>query len=182
MKKLKYLYSLLACLFLLSCKKDVLDRPPLDRIIDSENGFWRNEDDVRLYANAYYPNYFNGFNTSFTVDYTPVRGYTFNDDLTGKNVQGNFESSVPTSRGSTSEAAAWMAANAPAAVALLANGADMLRGVPIVGRLVELMPPGEPAVERQPPSTSPRHHTNGVARTIPIDPDEVNDPDGGWVH
>ena len=108
MKHLKYLYSLLACIFLLSCNKEVLDRPPLDRIIDSEDGFWRNEDDVRLYANAFYPNYFNGYNTSFTVDYTPVRGYTFNDDLTGKNVQSNFESSVPTSRGSTSEAAAWM--------------------------------------------------------------------------
>ena len=108
MKHLKYLYSLLACIFLLSCKKEVLDRPPLDKIIDSENGFWRNEDDVRLYANAYYPNYFNGYNTSFTVDYTPVRGYTFNDDLTGKNVQSSFESSVPTSRGSTSEAAEWM--------------------------------------------------------------------------
>ena len=108
MKHLKYLYSLLACVFLLSCNKEVLDRPPLDRIIDSEDGFWRNEDDVRLYANAYYPNYFNGYNTSFTVDYTPVRGYTFNDDLTGKNVQSSFESSVPTSRGSTSEAAEWM--------------------------------------------------------------------------
>jgi starch-binding outer membrane protein, SusD/RagB family len=108
MKHLKYLYSLLAFIFLLSCKKEVLDRPPLDKIIDSDNGFWRNEDDIRLYANAYYPNYFNGYNTSFTVDYTPVRGYTFNDDLTGKNVQSSFESSVPTSRGSTSEAAEWM--------------------------------------------------------------------------
>jgi len=108
MKHLKYLYSLLACIFLLSCNKEVLDRPPLDRIIDSEDGFWRNEDDVRLYANAFYPNYFPGYNTSFTADYTPVRGYTFCDDLTGKNVQSNFESSVPTSRGSTSEAAAWM--------------------------------------------------------------------------
>ena len=108
MKHLKYLYSLLACIFLLSCEKEVLDRPPLDRIIDSEGSFWRNEDDVRLYANAFYPNYFNGYNTSFTVDYTPVRGYTFSDDLTGKNVQSSFESSVPTSRGSTAEAAAWM--------------------------------------------------------------------------
>lgn len=108
MKHLKYLYSLLACIILLSCKKEVLDRPPLDKIIDSEGSFWRNEDDVRLYANAYYPNYFPGFNTGFTVDYTPVRGYTFNDDLTGKNVQSSFESSVPTSRGSTSETAAWM--------------------------------------------------------------------------
>ncbi|HEX6846353.1 MAG TPA: RagB/SusD family nutrient uptake outer membrane protein [Chitinophagaceae bacterium] len=106
MKYSKYLFSILACLGFLSCNKNVLDRPPLTSYVDDQ--FWRNEDDVRLYANGYYPNYFNGFNTSFTVDYTPVRGYTFNDDLTGKNVQSNFESSVPTSRGSTSEAAAWM--------------------------------------------------------------------------
>lgn len=106
----KYLYSLLACLFLLSCKKDVLDRPPLTSYIDDQ--FWRNEDDVRMYANAYYPYYFSGYNTSFTADYTPVRGYTFSDDLTGKNVQTNFESSVPSTRGSSSEAAAWMSSYA----------------------------------------------------------------------
>jgi starch-binding outer membrane protein, SusD/RagB family len=98
MKFSKYLYSLLACILLLSCKKDILDRPPLTDIIDGPN-YWRNENDVRLYANAFYTNYFNGYNSSFTADYTPVRGYTFSDDLTGKNVQSNFESSVPTSRG-----------------------------------------------------------------------------------
>jgi len=107
MKYLKHSYILLACLFVLSCSKKTLDRPPLTTIVDAE--FWRNEDDVRLYANGFYTNYFNGYNSSFTVDYTPVRGYTFNDDLTGKNVQSNFESSVPSSRGSTSEAADWMA-------------------------------------------------------------------------
>jgi starch-binding outer membrane protein, SusD/RagB family len=105
MKYFKF-YSVAACLLFISCNKDVLDRPPLTKIVDEK--YWRNEDDIRLYANSFYPNYFNGFATSFTVDYTPVRGYTFSDDLTAKNVQGNFESSVPTSRGSTSEAAAWL--------------------------------------------------------------------------
>lgn len=105
MKNLKY-FSLVGFLFLVSCSKDILDRPPQTSYVDGL--YWRNEDDVRMYANAFYPNYFNGFATSFTVDYTPVRGYTFSDDLTGKNVQTNFESSVPTSRGSTSEAAAWL--------------------------------------------------------------------------
>jgi starch-binding outer membrane protein, SusD/RagB family len=105
MKYFKY-YSVVACLLFISCNKDVLDRPPLTKIVDDK--YWRNEDDIRLYANSFYPNYFNGFATSFTTDYTPVRGYTFSDDLTSKNVQGNFESSVPTSRGSTSEGAAWL--------------------------------------------------------------------------
>ncbi|MGN6165779.1 MAG: RagB/SusD family nutrient uptake outer membrane protein, partial [Flavisolibacter sp.] len=109
MKFSKYLYSLLACVALLSCKRDVLDRPPLTDVIDGPN-FWRNESDVRLYATPFYPYFFTGFNTSSAVDYTPVRGYTFSDDLTGKNVQSNFESSVPTSRGSSSEAVSsiWM--------------------------------------------------------------------------
>jgi starch-binding outer membrane protein, SusD/RagB family len=105
MKYFKY-YSVVACLLFISCNKDVLDRPPLTKIVDDK--YWRNEDDIRLYANSFYPNYFNGFATSFTTDYTPVRGYTFSDDLTGKNVQGNFENSVPTTRGSTSEGAAWL--------------------------------------------------------------------------
>lgn len=110
MKIFNYICGLgIASLLLVSCKKDFLDRPPLTSYVDANGQFWRNEDDIRMYANGFYTNYFNGFNTSFTVDYTPVRGYTFNDDLTGKNVQSNFESSVPSSRGSTSEGAAWLA-------------------------------------------------------------------------
>jgi starch-binding outer membrane protein, SusD/RagB family len=106
MKFLKYSYSLLACLVFLSCNKEILDRPPLTTIPDEK--YWRNEDDIRLYVNGFYPQYFTGFNSAFTADYTPVRGYTFNDDLTGKNAQSNFESSVPTSRGASTEGAAWM--------------------------------------------------------------------------
>jgi len=112
MKYKKILYSLMACSLFGSCTKETLDRPPLTNIIDNQGGFWRNEDDVRIFANTFYTNYFNGFNTSFTVDYTPVRGFTFSDDLTGKNVQSNFEASIPTSRGSTSESAEWLASYA----------------------------------------------------------------------
>ena len=107
MKYLKYLYSILACSFFLACNKEVLDRPPLTSVVDAE--YWRNEGDIRLYTNSYYPYYFSGYNTSSVVDYAPLRGYTFCDDVTGKNAQSNFESSVPTSRGSTAEGAEWMA-------------------------------------------------------------------------
>ena len=106
MKNIKLIYSLAAVILLASCNKNILDRPPLTSYVDGQ--FWRNEDDIRMYTNSYYSYYFSGYNTSFTADYTPVRGYTFSDDLTGKNVQSSFESSVPTSRGSTSESAAWM--------------------------------------------------------------------------
>ncbi len=98
----------IASLLLFSCSKDLLNRPPLTSYVDQNGQFWRNEDDIRMFANGFYTNYFNGFATSFTVDYTPVRGYTFSDDLTGRNIQSNFESNVPSSRGSTSEGASWL--------------------------------------------------------------------------
>lgn len=106
MKFHKLIYSVAAVIILLaSCQKDTLDRKPLTQILDDQ--YWRNEDDLRLFGNGFYTNYFNGFATGFTLDYTPVRGYTFNDDLTGKNAQSAFESSVPSSRGSNLESAAW---------------------------------------------------------------------------
>ena len=53
MKYFKHIYSLplMACLLLVSCNKDVLDRPPLTDYVDSQ--FWRGEEDIRMYANAY---------------------------------------------------------------------------------------------------------------------------------
>lgn len=107
MKYLKYTFGLLvAGVAFSSCKKEVLDRPPLTKVVDTE--FWRDETDLRAFAYGFYSNYFPGYNTGFGVDYTPVRGYTFSDDLTGKNAQSNFETDVPSSRGSALESAAWM--------------------------------------------------------------------------
>lgn len=109
MRNYNYIWSIgIACLLFVSCKKEVLDRPPLTEYVDENGLFWRGEEDVRLYANDFYPQYFNGYGLGWTWDYTPVVGYTFNDDLTSKNVQPNFESNVPSSRGSTSESAAWL--------------------------------------------------------------------------
>src|SRR5690606_4412030 len=84
-----------------SCNKDVLDRPQLTNFVDDR--FWRNETDIRLFANGFYSHYFVGYNSAWGVDYTPVRGYTFSDDLTSVGVQEPFENSIPTSRSSTSE-------------------------------------------------------------------------------
>jgi len=90
-----------ACVLLFSCNKEVLDRPQLTSPIDDE--YWQSEVQLRLYANDFYPHYFVGYNNTWGVDYTPVRGYTFSDDLTGRGIQSHFESSIPTSRASTSE-------------------------------------------------------------------------------
>ncbi len=109
MNHYKYFLSICIASFLFtSCNKDLLDRPPQTSYIDDPNQFWRNEDDIRMFSTGFYTNYFNGYNTGFTLDYTPLRGYTFNDDVTGKNVQSNFENTVPSTRGSTLETAAWL--------------------------------------------------------------------------
>lgn len=50
-------------LLLLGCKKDFLDRYPLDNIVDQN--FWKTENDLKLYANSLYPTYIVGFGTDF---------------------------------------------------------------------------------------------------------------------
>lgn len=90
-----------ATLFTASCNKEVLDRPQLTAPVD--NNFWRGESDLRLFATGFYTNYFVGYNSAWGVDYTPVRGYTFADDFTSRNIQPSFESTIPTSRSSTGE-------------------------------------------------------------------------------
>jgi hypothetical protein len=44
---------------LLSCKKNFLDRYPLDNITDQN--FWKTENDLKLYVNSFYPAYIIGF-------------------------------------------------------------------------------------------------------------------------
>jgi len=49
----KLVYSIcIAGLLLAGCNKEVLDRPPLTEPVD--DNFWRNETDVRLFANGFY--------------------------------------------------------------------------------------------------------------------------------
>lgn len=93
-------YMLIAATsFLAACNPDVLDRPELTKVND--NTFWKNETDLRLYANDFYVNYFVGYNSSFGTAYTPLRGYIFADDFTTAGTQGAFETTVPNSRGSS---------------------------------------------------------------------------------
>ena len=97
----KIVYAFLAALALVSCK-DLLDRPTLTKVVD--NNFWRSEGDVRLYANGFYPIYFEGYGEDWDQEFAPVRGGTgFCDDFTSEGTQSRFENKVPTSRGSRSE-------------------------------------------------------------------------------
>jgi len=88
-----------AVLLGVGCNKDVLDRPDKTKVIDKD--FWRNEADVRLYANDFYLNYFVGYNTFYGTAYAPLVGYNYADDFTSEGTQGGFETIVPTSRGTT---------------------------------------------------------------------------------
>jgi len=101
----KYLSILLIAFVLGSCD-DFLDRPQLTQMNDDT--YWTTESNLRLFANGFYTNYFVGYNSSFTVDYAPLRGYTFSDDLTSTGKQANFETQAPAGRASTSEGAAWL--------------------------------------------------------------------------
>lgn len=102
----KYSIILLAIAVVLGSCEDFLERPPLTQMNDAD--LWTTESNVRQYANGFYSNYFVGYNSGFGVDYTPVRGYTFSDDLTQVGKQINFETQAPASRSFLTETAAWL--------------------------------------------------------------------------
>lgn len=58
-----YCTGILCALMLFACKKDFLDRYPLDNIVDQN--YWKNENDLKLYTNSFYPRYIVGFGTDF---------------------------------------------------------------------------------------------------------------------
>lgn len=97
MKKILIALISVVSLFCATGCDDFLDRPQLDKVVDNE-GFWRNEADFRMYSVEFYPWFFTGYNSGYGLPYTPLRGYTFNDDVTsGEAAQTNFPSSIPNS-------------------------------------------------------------------------------------
>jgi len=105
MKKYLFILLLVITLGFAGCS-DYLDRPSLTTMND--DNYWTSENNIRLFANGFYTNYFVGYNSGFTEDYAPLRGYYFSDDFASSGKQGNFESQAPDSRGSSSETAAWL--------------------------------------------------------------------------
>lgn len=85
---------------------DFLDRPSLTTMNDAN--YWSSENNLRLFANGFYPNYFVGYNSGWVVDYAPLKGYIFSDDLTSTGKQSGFETQAPASRSASTEGAAWM--------------------------------------------------------------------------
>jgi starch-binding outer membrane protein, SusD/RagB family len=104
MKKYSTILLFIAIVFG-SCE-DFLDRQPLTEMND-EN-YWTNENNLRLFANGFYTNYFVGYSNTWGVDYAPLRGYHFADDFASTGKQAGFETQAPASRSSLSETALWL--------------------------------------------------------------------------
>ncbi|HMM02335.1 MULTISPECIES: RagB/SusD family nutrient uptake outer membrane protein [unclassified Dysgonomonas] len=98
-KKAAFTFALLY-IFLISSCSDYLDRPQLNSPDDGT--YWTQEGNVRLFANEFYTQFFVGYNSSWTLDYSHFKGYVFSDDVVSKNVQALFETSVPSTLGSNS--------------------------------------------------------------------------------
>lgn len=100
----KYILALfsIATLTLNTGCEDFLDKPQLDKVEDKD--FWRNEADFRMYSVEFYHWFLSGYNSGYGVNFAPLRGYTFSDDvLTGGGTQENFISSVPSTLAVTSD-------------------------------------------------------------------------------
>jgi len=76
------------------CKK-FLDRPPLTS--ETDDTAWTSEEKLRLYANKYYTEFFDGYGNGFTTTGAPLVGYTNSDDMVVQGNQPNFTRSVPNS-------------------------------------------------------------------------------------
>lgn len=102
----KYSISLFLIALVFSGCEDFLNRQPLTQMNDVN--YWTNENNLRLFANGFYPNYFVGYNDTWGVDYAPLRGYDFADDFASTGKQPGFETQAPTSRSSVNESITMM--------------------------------------------------------------------------
>ena len=86
---------LLAVIVLMGCKKDFLDRFPLDTLTDDT--YWTNENNVRTFAWGFYPAYFSGYGSGYTWG-RYFSGQSLNDDFAPTS-PAQFTKNVPASGG-----------------------------------------------------------------------------------
>ena len=78
---MKKIYIIIAFLILIlgnGCKKDFLEREPLDSF--SDDTYWRTEKEVSTFAWGFYTSYFTGYGSGFTFG-KYFSGETLNDDF-----------------------------------------------------------------------------------------------------
>lgn len=94
--KYKIISFLLAAVVLTTgCKKDFLERYPLDRLED--NTYWTSENNVRTFAYGFYPAYFSGYGSGFTWGKF-FSGQSLNDDF-APTTPTPFTKNIPSSGG-----------------------------------------------------------------------------------
>lgn len=71
---------------------DILDRPSLTEAEDAT--YWTSAEKVALYANDFYPVFFTGYGTGWSVG-GAAGNFTFSDDVVLKSTQSNFGRTVP---------------------------------------------------------------------------------------
>jgi hypothetical protein len=102
----KYIILLLLCpLFLITaCKKDHLDKLPLDRLTDGD--YWSSEANVRSFAWNFYPRYFQGYASGFDVTWGGFfTGQSLNDDVASSS---RFTQVTPSSNSTWSGSFSWI--------------------------------------------------------------------------
>jgi len=78
MKKLYIILALLIMIIGYGCKKNFLERDPLDSF--SDDTYWKTEKEVSAFAWGFYTNYFTGYGSGFTFG-KYFSGETLNDDF-----------------------------------------------------------------------------------------------------
>ncbi|HVK96797.1 MAG TPA: RagB/SusD family nutrient uptake outer membrane protein [Flavisolibacter sp.] len=94
--KSRIIFFLIAAFTIMSgCKKDFLERYPLDRLVDDT--YWSSETNVRTFAWGFYPSNFSGYGSGFTWGKF-FSGQSLNDDFAPSSPP-QFPQVVPTSGG-----------------------------------------------------------------------------------
>ncbi|MBE8722733.1 RagB/SusD family nutrient uptake outer membrane protein [Sphingobacterium pedocola] len=94
--KLIYKILPLVLLFVVTGCDKFLDRP--DLTVENDQTYWRSEDNIRLYANQYYPVFFSGYGRlNNSQDAAPLLSFTNSDDVLSLGNQANVTLVVPNS-------------------------------------------------------------------------------------
>jgi len=96
MKKTISVVLIAALVILGSCKKDYLERYPLDAFVDE--AYWTNENSVRTFAYGFYTNYFTGYSSGFSGFGRYFTSQSLNDDFAPSSPT-QFIRNVPSSGG-----------------------------------------------------------------------------------
>src|SRR5687768_13546993 len=93
--RLKIYSLLLALTVLTACKKDFLERLPLDQLTDDT--YWTSENNVRAFVWGFYPDFFGGYGSGYAWG-RYFSGQSLNDDFAPSS-PAQFTQNIPASGG-----------------------------------------------------------------------------------